>query len=427
MKIAIAGYGLEGKASLAYYAAQGEHELTILDERDVSDAPAGVRVVSGEKAFSRLGSYDLVVRTPSLHPDKLASAKKIWTATNEFFAQVKAPVIGVTGTKGKGTTATLIAEMLKAAGKTVWLVGNIGQPSLELLPHISPDDVVVYELSSFQLWDIEYSPHVAVVLMIEQDHQDVHGSMDEYVQAKAQIVRHQTVHDVCVYALDNRYATQIATRSQASTHPTPAEDGAHVRAGVFYYGKHKICDVGALRARGEHNQRNACAALEAARVFTDDYRAMADGIANFQPLPHRLAFVAEKSGISYYDDSISTTPSSTIAALASFDDKNTTLILGGSSKGADFSGLVSYIAEHHSRVRVITAGQEGARLQRLLEQAGVEPIAMAGSGLLEIVRQAKRMSSRGDIVLLSPACASFDQFASYADRGNQFIDAVERA
>lgn len=426
MKIAIAGYGVEGKASLAYYAAQGTHELTILDERPVTDAPAGVRVVSGDKAFSRLGGYDLVVRTPSLHPDTLASAKKVWSATNEFFAQVKAPIIGVTGTKGKGTTATLIADILKAAGKTVWLVGNIGQPSLELLPHISPDDVVVYELSSFQLWDLEYAPHVAVVLMIEQDHQDIHGSMDEYVQAKAQIVRHQTAHDICIYALDNLFAKQIAQRTQASVHPTPAENGAHVRGGSFYYGKTKICDVSQLRARGVHNQRNACAAIEAARVFTDDLSAIAEGLGAFTPLPHRLAYVGEKNGVSFYDDSISTTPSSAIAALESFDDKNTTIIIGGSSKGADFSGLVAYIAQHAARVRAICVGQEGPRLERLLEQAGVEPVALAGADMPAVVQYAAQVSEQGDVVLLSPACASFDQYTSYADRGEQFIRAVER-
>ena len=193
MNIAIAGYGIEGKANYDYWVKDPANHLTIIDERDeasIEDLPVDAATITGEAAFEKLQGFDLVIRTAGLAPHKIKTDGKVWSATNEFFAKCPAQIIGVTGSKGKGTTSSFIASILEAAGKKVWLVGNIGTPSLTILDHIQPTDVVVYELSSFQLWDLERSPHVGVVLFIETEHLDVHLNMNDYVQAKIRLLRY---------------------------------------------------------------------------------------------------------------------------------------------------------------------------------------------------------------------------------------------
>jgi UDP-N-acetylmuramoylalanine--D-glutamate ligase len=384
----------------------------------------------GPGVFKNLQGFDLVVRTPGLAPYKIETDGKVWSATNEFFAQCPAPIIGVTGSKGKGTTSSLIASILEAAGKKVWLVGNIGLPALSVLAKIQPDDIVVYELSSFQLWDLEKSPHTAVVLFIEQEHLDVHRSMEEYVKAKAQITRHQTEDDLLIYNANNQYAEHIAEGSKARKVAYPSAEAAYVHMydEMFCYGSTALCSVRELRIAGEHNKVNALAAIDAIWQYTQDPEAIKAGLNAFHGLPHRLAFVAEMNGVRYYDDSIATTPGSAIAALQAFPDTQKTIILGGSYKGSDFTELAHELTQH--RVRALLIGDEAQRIAAACEAAGfrnyeiIEGVA-APAVAETVTRRAAELSQPGSVVLLSPAAASFGIFKNYVDRGEQFIAAVK--
>ncbi|MDO4774121.1 MAG: UDP-N-acetylmuramoyl-L-alanine--D-glutamate ligase, partial [Candidatus Saccharibacteria bacterium] len=288
--------------------------------------------------------------------------------------------------------------------------------ALQVLPDISADDIVVYELSSFQLWDLEKSPQVAVVLMIEADHLDVHQNMDDYVAAKAHITAHQTVDDTVVYYRDNQLSRQIAEASAAQrvAYPQPLPE-AMQRAIVL---------------PGAHNQDNASAAILAVRAVlpTIDEVTICRGLAAFTGLPHRLRFVREVNDVKFYDDSISTTPGSLLAALQSLVAPKV-LIIGGHNKGADYQPMMSALASDSSVRSVVLVGSSAAMFTEKLMAAGIAQEKLVSMGMVpmvEAVAQAAAMAHPGDVVILSPAAASFDQYKSYVDRGQQFVAAVNQ-
>lgn len=448
MKIIIAGYGVEGISNLIYFRQKfPDAEFVVADERPADKLPAipdGVKLISGKNVFSeQLGDADLVVRTASLPPRNIKTRGKIWSATNEFFDKCPAPIIGVTGTKGKGTTCSLIAAILRQADQTVHLVGNIGVPALDVLLKIKKTDIVVYELSSFQLWDLEKSPHIAVVLMIEPDHLNVHKDFADYLNAKKNIRRHQRLGDVCLYHPTNKYAQEVAatplgksndakcghcdTLDFAQRYAIPDDDQVYVQNGYFCVQNRQICSTDHLRLPGAHNLENACAAMSAVTelpiTVTDEQYAA--GLESFTGLPHRLKLVAEKNGVRYYDDSISTTPGSAIAALKAFTEPKI-LILGGSDKGADYTELAQEIARQQMRT-VIVNGANASEIIEILHKNKVScrVVHLEMAAMSTVVETAANQAQSGDVVILSPAAASFDMFKSYNDRGEQFVAAVE--
>lgn len=412
MKVAIAGYGAEGQSSYRYFVGRGD-DVTIVTNK-VSEQfpiPDGAQAILADDAFDRLNDFDLVLRTPPMRPDSIATRGKVWSATNEFFAMSPAPIIGVTGTKGKGTTSSLIASILRAGGKTVHLVGNIGQPALNALPSIQPGDIVVYELSSFQLWDLERSPHVAVVLGIEPDHLDVHGSFEEYIAAKANIAAHQTPSDTIVYNVNNQYSARIAGFSAATKIPYPFD----------------ISDVStSLQIPGVHNIENASAAIAACREYVADPEIIKQGLTAFTGLPHRLKFIREISGVGYYDDNYSSAPGSTLAAVRAFEVPEV-LIAGGYDKGVDLLDLVAALSQQANLKHIILIGQTGPQLKELFWQNDYHNVTLLEGkpSMQAIVETATEQVAPGDVVIMSPACASFDMFKNFADRGDQFVAAVE--
>ena len=449
MKIVIAGYGVEGVSNLRYFQQKfPEAQLIIASQNTPANVPAGVEVRTGDSVFTeQLADADMVVRSPSIAPQRIKTSGKIWSATNEFFATCPTNhTIGVTGTKGKGTTCSLITSLLRAAGKTVHLLGNIGVPALDVVEQIQPDDYVVYELSSFQLWDLERSPDLAVVLMIEPDHLDVHGDFAVYLDAKKNIRRHQTVASRgCIYHPTNKYSRDVAMTPPeglgshqlgdqrpagslrvARRYAVPDDEQVYIDNGFFCQQGQQICSVDHLKLPGAHNLENSCAAISAVMSLGLPLTAqqVAAGLEGFSGLPHRLKRVAQVRGVAYYDDSIATTPGSAIAALRAFAAPKV-LILGGSDKGADYAELAGEVAQQAVRAVIVT-GDNAGKIARALDQAKVAaPVLVRQQATMsDIVAQAAAVATEGDVVILSPAAASFGMYKSYVERGERFVAAV---
>lgn len=427
MKVAIAGYGIEGHAAYRYFVQRGA-DITVLDDKSIQ-APSGVSVRTGLEAFSDLNGFDIVIRSPIIRPDRIKTDGKVTSVTKEFFKRCPAPIIGVTGSKGKSTTSTLIYEMLREANRTAYLIGNIGIPALDILNKVQTGELVVYELSSFQLWDLDQSPHIAVVLMIEPEHQNVHASVDEYFTAKANIVAHQDSNDLVVYLAPNPLTSKIALLGDGQKIPYYEKPGAHIEAGWIVIGKHKIIHISEIVLRGRHNIGNVCAAVTAVWQIVQDKRAVASVLRKFGGLHHRLELVDDIDGVKYYNDSYATTPNAAIAALNAFDNSKV-IILGGSNKNADFEDLAREISRLGDDIRgVILIGATGKRLQGALSAAhvsGKKLFRISGQPTMsKIVRKARSIALRGDVVLLSPSCAPFDMFATCEVRGEQFGAAVK--
>lgn len=428
MNIAILGYGIEGESAYRYYRAKYPNgTITAYDnnEKPKRIIPEDVQFFGGRKDFRGIHA-DLVIKTPAIAPWLVDADCEVSTLAREFLKLCPATVIGVTGTKGKGTTASFIYSILKASGKEVWLVGNIGIGALDILHKVKKDDLVVFEMSSFQLWNLDISPHIAVVLGIEPEHLDVHRDMEDYVMAKANISKHQHPEDIVIYKKGNEHSERIAKLSKAKKIGYPSHDAAYMQDGQFYYGEQELCSTEAVIIPGIHNLDNACAAISSTWPWVKDGKIIEHGLRSFKGLPHRLKYVRTVSGVDFYDDSIGTTPGSAIAAIESFS-KPKILILGGSGKGADYKELVQKIQA--SKVRhIVLIGQEAKKFENLFNVSGIKNYNNLGTSvsMKEIVQNAYAYSQPGDIVILSPSCASFDMFTSYEDRGDQFIAAVKK-
>jgi UDP-N-acetylmuramoylalanine--D-glutamate ligase len=421
--------GSEELSLYDYLKGQGANDISALywgGDVIADQIPAGVTRISIDSATSitpeLISDYDVVFRHPSTSPDLLKGVN-VTSLTQEFFDKCPAPIIGVTGTKGKGTTSTLIAKILEVSGKKVHLLGNIGKPSLDALPNILADDIVVHELSSFQLWDLKTSPHVAVILMIEPDHQDVHPGMEDYVSAKANIANHQTAEDFLFYNPVNELSAKAAQGGSAVKQKYMTQENAFVQDGKIFLRDQEIISVDEVGLLGKHNLENICAALAASSKFVDDVSAMSQAIREFKGLDNRLEFVKELDGVKYFNDSFSSAPVATKAAIQAFGEP-IILILGGYDKQTDFTPLAGLIAEHKIK-HVLLIGQIKQHIAEALTSKGYSDFELIDGTMEEIVARARNIASQGDIVLLSPGAASFDMFKDFKDRGRQFRAAVE--
>ncbi len=404
MRIALLGLGSENRALLEL-AKTGRLDAEI-EIKDAGLDPQG---------FNRgLEKYDLLFRSPGwplacpgLIKTRRLGRTEISSPMNLFFALCPTKkIVGVTGSKGKGTTASLIAAILKTSGKRVWLGGNIGVPPLSFLKKIKPADYVILELSSFQLEDLEYSPRLAVITNLFKEHlapadpknPNFHSSYQKYWQAKLNIARHK----------ENKWL--IANPSLAKR-----LSGAKLPGKIEFFSPSDW----PTKLAGDYNRDNVGAAVAAAKRLGISMKTCAKAVASFGNLEHRLELVKEIKGAYYYDNSFSTTPESTILDLKSFSAP-IIQIAGGADKGSSFSALAKEMAKR-VKLAILLPGQATPRLKQALKQAGMQSDRIAGaSDMAEAVRLAKQRASKGDIVLLSTACASFGLFKNYKERGDLF-------
>lgn len=430
MKIAILGFAGQGQSSFEYWN-RGGNELTICDRDTTITLPEGADGKLGDNYLKGLDQFDLLIRTPALHPRDIIDAnspkivEKVWSNTNEFFKACPTKnIIGVTGTKGKGTTSTLIAKMLEAAGKKVHLGGNIGIPPLVLLKdNIQPDDWVVLELANFQLIDLKSSPHISICLMVVPEHMDWHEDVEEYIAAKQQLFINQKENDIAIYYADNETSVSIADASMGTQIPYYAAPGAEVKNNEINIDGHAICKTDELKLLGKHNWQNVCAAVTAVWQVTQDIEAIKSVLTSFTGLEHRLEFIRELNGVKYYDDSFGTTPETAIVAIEAFEQPKV-VILGGSDKGSSYEGLAEAVRANNVRA-VIAIGEQAGRITESLQAAGYTNVTPGGSTMTDIVTAAKAQAQAGDVVLLSTGCASFGLFKNYKDRGEQFTKVVQ--
>lgn len=451
-KIAIIGFGKEGRSAYRFLkkiATFRNAELWILDNDKKTRVPPGAFSRLGGSYLKDLEQFDVIIRSPGVkyYAPEIQTALKngvtVTSPTKLFFEYARRKtnnIIGVTGTKGKGTTSTLITKILEASlrrtpgqAKTkVFLAGNIGAPALDIIPKLTKKSWVILELSSFQLIDLTESPHIAVALMTTSEHLNWHKNVAEYWDAKANIVRSQTARDFAVLAHDHpasmAYARLTKARTLTFSRHTPVKKGVFVENGSFYFSdgkwKEKICATGIMQIPGRHNWENAGAAITVAKILGIPNDVIERTLARFKGLEHRLEFVALKKGIRYYNDSYATTPETTIAAITAFEQPKI-LVLGGSSKGSDFTDLGKVISRSKSVKAIIGIGVEWPRIKACIHNPNLSFIE-GHRTMPSIVKAAADIARAGDIVLLSPACASFDMFKNYGDRGEQFKRNVKK-
>ncbi|MEA4920950.1 MAG: UDP-N-acetylmuramoyl-L-alanine--D-glutamate ligase [Clostridiaceae bacterium] len=434
-KVTVIGIGVSN-TPLIKLLANGGVDVTAHDKKPRDQMPElaqelenlGVKLVLGPD-YLKEASGDIIFRTPGLRPDvpALVDAQKrgaeITSEMEVFLSLCPATVIAVTGSDGKTTTTTIISELLKAQGYRVFVGGNIGNPLLDRTDEMTKDDFCVLELSSFQLLTMKQSPHVAVLTNLSPNHLDVHKDMEEYIDAKKNIFRYQSNNDVLVTNLDNELAKDAANDAIGTVRFFSRQNEAYSRclpAGDIVTGGNKVMNSDAIRLPGVHNIENYLAAFAA----TADYvtpQTMAQVAESFGGVEHRLEFIRELDGVRYYNDSIGTSPTRTIAGLRSFNQK-VILIAGGYDKHIPFDVLGPEIIEHVNMLFLCGATEEKI-YQVVVNSPGyssdILPIYFH-KDYETMLKDIKSKAQPGDIVLFSPACAAFDRFQNFMKRGEYF-------
>ena len=446
--VAVIGIGVSNRPLIELLLSRGV-AVTACDKKDRATLGAPAEELVGKGCRLRLGpdylkdlTEDVIFRTPGMRPDLPelnAAVERGSTLTSEmevFFEVCPCPILAVTGSDGKTTTTTIIAELLRAAGKTVHLGGNIGHPLLSETGGMRAGDIAVLELSSFQLMTMTRSPHIAVVTNLAPNHLDVHKDYAEYISAKENIFTHQFASDIAVFNADNEVTRSFVGRQRGAlrtfSRRETVERGAYLAPddageGQAIWmsnenGRRQVLPLAGIKLPGIHNVENYMAAIAAVDRLVPD-KIIRDFAKNFGGVEHRIELVRELDGVRYYNDSIASSPSRTIAGLNAFPEK-VILIAGGKDKGISYGSLGPVVNEHvkllilcGATAGVIRASVEQAENYGGLEIADVEDYHQA-------VSLARSRAKEGDVIILSPASTSFDRFANFMERGRVFKEIV---
>jgi UDP-N-acetylmuramoylalanine--D-glutamate ligase len=439
-RVLVVGLGKSGVASALFLESRGAR-VTVSDAKSEdqlrNEIPAlldrGITVETGKHGERTFRDQDLIVVSPGVPGDvaPLQHARRLGIPVIgeiELTARfLQGHVVAITGSNGKTTTTTLTGEIIASGGRKTLVGGNIGTPAITFVEQSTADTWVVLEISSFQLESIEtFRPHISAILNVTPDHLDRHGSMENYIAAKKRIFENQTAEDFAVLNADNEISHSLAAGLKPQvlwfSRQHEVARGAFVRGGAIFYrdgAEVEIMPVSEIALKGAHNVENVLAAVCIGMASGVEPVAIRRAVKEFRAVEHRLEYVATLRGVQYYNDSKATNVDATIRALQSFP-ANIHLILGGKDKGSDYTELNSLIAERVKRV--YTIGAAAAKIESQIGNAA--PITSALT-LESAVRKAADLAVEGDIVLLAPACASFDQFPSYEHRGRVFKELVQ--
>lgn len=446
-RVAVIGLGVSNTPLVEYLGRLGV-KITVFDKRDRASMKEkseafrdyDVDFSLGQDYLKKLKGYDVIFKTPIIRPDIpefVAEIKNgaILTSEIETFVDLcPAEIFGITGSDGKTTTSTITCQLLKEAGYNCLLGGNIGTPLLNRIDEIQPGDKIVLELSSFQLMTMKISPHAAIITNISPNHLDVHTSMDEYIEAKKNIFRYQNDNDLLVVNYDNAITHELISeapgRSIYFSRTHELENGAFLKDGIICYREngdtHEIINRKDIQLPGVHNVENYLAAIAATRSYVSNEAVERVG-KTLGSIEHRMEFVRELNGVKYYNDSIGSSPSRTMATLNAFD-RRVILIAGGYDKKIPYDPLGDVLVEKTKHLILIgqTASLIEMALMRKLvgKYRGIDIRITHCNTLRQAVDCASLSAKPGDIVLLSPASASFDMFKDFEERGQRFKEYV---
>lgn len=410
--ILILGFGREGRSSYNFLRKElPDATIAIADQKEITDENVvkNTTIISGDNYLEACKNYDIILKAPGViikdYLDQSTKAK-ITSQTDLFMRVFRDHIIGVTGTKGKSTTSSLIHHVLSKAGFDSKLVGNIGKPCFDVIDDIKDNTYIVYELSAHQLEYIQASPHIAVLLNIYEEHFDHYTTPDDYYQAKKNIYRYQNANDLLIYGDIYQH-----------TKPEELNQSASYKIDIT---RTEIVPPSQIRTKllGEHNMRNIQVAAAIAYALRINGEVFKDAVASFEPLPHRLEYIGTFRNIKFYNDSIATAQEATINAIKAINDVDT-LILGGMNRGLDYHPLVNFLRSSGVR-NIILLPDTTTVFQQIFAEDHYRQGLFAVSDMKEAVQKAYELTEPTHSCLLSPAAASYNRYKNFEERGNDF-------